>query len=409
MSKLLILADDLTGALDSGVQLTNKGYTVQVCTDLNHAFEYTGMYDVLVIDTESRHIPSETAYDLVYSLAEKAVELGFEHIYKKTDSGLRGNVGAELSALRDATNQVILNFVPAYPKLDRMTRNGIHYVNGVPLAESVFAHDAIDPVTVSSVEDLIHLQSDVKVSKSETDGIVVHDCQSDSEMNRIAEKIFEEGDFLISAGCAGLLEAFPSKHEHPAIKTPVGLNERLIVVTGSINEVSLNQIENAVKKGAKRYHVPMNLIVNQKWSEDDIDAYAESLLEGARASTTIILDTQQSFTIEQPIPRDQMGRIIAKSMGLLVYQMISRFPDYTFMIIGGDTLQGFMQELGIHSLSPVQEIVPGVVLAKYVYQGKEHYLVTKSGAFGSDRLIAQVESFLKKKAGKENATYELQH
>jgi len=398
MSKLLILADDLTGALDSGVQLTNKGYSVQVCTDLNDAFDYTDLVDVLVIDTESRHISSESAYALIHSLAKKAVSLNFEHIYKKTDSGLRGNVGAELTAVIEATGQKILNFVPAYPKLDRITIKGIHYVNGVPLAESVFASDAIDPVTVSSVEELIHLQSDIKVSQSAHDGILVHDCQSDEEMSLIAKKIFGEGQCLISAGCAGLLEAFPANAQKAVKKAALNLNEHLLVVTGSINEVSLNQVDHAVKNGATRYHVPMNLIVNEKWTERDIDVFTESLVKGITPSTTIILDTQQSFQIEQPISRDQMGKIIAKCMGVLVYKMISKFPDYTFMIIGGDTLQGFMQELGIHALSPVQEIVPGVVLAKYVYQGKDHYLVTKSGAFGSDHLIAQVESFLKKES-----------
>ena len=175
MSKLLILADDLTGALDSGVQLTNKGYSVQVCTDLNDAFDYTDLVDVLVIDTESRHISCESAYALIHSLAKKAVSLNFEHIYKKTDSGLRGNVGAELTAVIEATGQKILNFVPAYPKLDRITIKGIHYVNGVPLAESVFASDAIDPVTVSSVEELIHLQAIINVSQSAPDGILVQD------------------------------------------------------------------------------------------------------------------------------------------------------------------------------------------------------------------------------------------
>lgn len=399
MSKLLILADDLTGALDSGVQLTNKGYSVQVCTDQNDAFEYMDTVDVLVIDTESRHIAAEAAYVLIYTLAQKAVNLGFEHIYKKTDSGLRGNVGAELSALKAATGQKALNFVPAYPKLDRITKNGIHYVNGVPLAESVFASDAIDPVTVSSVAELIHLQSSVKVTQSESDGIIVHDCQSDPEMSMIAQTIFNEG-CMISAGCAGLLEAFPTSQNTSFNKTPLNLNEKLLVVTGSINEVSLNQIDHAVKKGAIRYHVPMNLIVNEKWSESDIETFVASLTKDLASSTTIILDTQQAFQIEQPISRDQIGRIIAKSMGILVYQLVFKFPDYTFMIIGGDTLQGFMQEMGTHSLSPVQEIVPGVVLAKYVFQGKTHYLVTKSGAFGSDHLIAQVESFLKKESGK---------
>ena len=38
--KLLILADDLTGALDSGVQLTRKGDKVIIRTDLDRALAH---------------------------------------------------------------------------------------------------------------------------------------------------------------------------------------------------------------------------------------------------------------------------------------------------------------------------------------------------------------------------------
>lgn len=68
-TKLLILADDLTGALDSGVQLSRKGDKVLIRTDIHHVFENTDA-DVLVVDTETRHIPAEDAYRIVYDLSK---------------------------------------------------------------------------------------------------------------------------------------------------------------------------------------------------------------------------------------------------------------------------------------------------------------------------------------------------
>gem|GEM_PF-5411799 len=54
--RLLILADDLTGALDSGVQLAHRGQRVVILTAPDVPFPDSSVYDVLVIDTETRHI-----------------------------------------------------------------------------------------------------------------------------------------------------------------------------------------------------------------------------------------------------------------------------------------------------------------------------------------------------------------
>ena len=88
MLKLLIIADDLTGALDTGVQLARLGVDTQVLL-------YEGRGTVrnavtagtLVVDTESRHLPPARAGEIAAELVQEALESGAEFIYKKTDSG----------------------------------------------------------------------------------------------------------------------------------------------------------------------------------------------------------------------------------------------------------------------------------------------------------------------------------
>ena len=203
--KLLILADDLTGALDSGVQLARKGDRVLISAQRKVSFEENT--DVLVIDTETRHIPSQEAYRIVYDLVSEAIHTGITRIYKKTDSGLRGNVGAELTAVLDASGEPRLAFVPAWPKMGRTTKEGIHYVNGEPLAESIFARDVIDPVTESEVAAWIHTQSDVQVSRYTDEdpgsGIAVYDCTTDEELTEISKHLFTGSEkYELTAGCA---------------------------------------------------------------------------------------------------------------------------------------------------------------------------------------------------------------
>ena len=71
MILLLIIADDFTGALDTGVQFAARGARTEVVVDPQIDFSACGA-DVLVVDTETRHLPAADAYKAVFDLVERA-------------------------------------------------------------------------------------------------------------------------------------------------------------------------------------------------------------------------------------------------------------------------------------------------------------------------------------------------
>ena len=100
MTFLLIIADDFTGALDTGVQFAACGISTKVVVDPET--DLSGdRAQVLVVDTETRHLPAGEARSVVLRLAVRARKAGIPYIYKKTDSALRGNIGAELEAVAE--------------------------------------------------------------------------------------------------------------------------------------------------------------------------------------------------------------------------------------------------------------------------------------------------------------------
>ncbi|MFQ8831716.1 MAG: four-carbon acid sugar kinase family protein [Ruthenibacterium lactatiformans] len=126
MIHLFVIADDFTGALDTGVQFASYGAATKVVVGTGlQALEADAQTQVLVVDAETRHLPAAQAYDTVYRLVRWAKEKKIGCIYKKTDSALRGNIGAELSAALAADGGERLHFVPAFPNLDRVTRGGV--------------------------------------------------------------------------------------------------------------------------------------------------------------------------------------------------------------------------------------------------------------------------------------------
>src|SRR5882762_6252805 len=114
---------------------TNHGLLIQgdALNVLALADDATG---ALEIDTETRQQSDERARAVVRSIAMRAKESGVAHIYKKTDSTLRGPIAAEFRGLLDVWPELPLVYAPAYPALGRTVRSGVLYVDGRPVSET---------------------------------------------------------------------------------------------------------------------------------------------------------------------------------------------------------------------------------------------------------------------------------
>ena len=252
MPKLLVLADDFTGSLDTGVQFAKAGISTTVLfSDFDEESLINCRTQLLVLDLESRHDTAENAYKKVYEISKKAFACGIKHIYKKTDSALRGNIGAELTALLDASDSNALEFVPAFPKNGRTTKGGMHYVNGVKVADSVFGNDPFNPVKYSFVPEIIAEQSEVKVSLGKNldePHICLHDAETEEDLKQIADGL---KNLTLISGCAAFAEYLPKilkleKDEANAEK--LGRRAKILLISGSVNDITLEQLCEAQKE-----------------------------------------------------------------------------------------------------------------------------------------------------------------
>ncbi len=82
MLLLLILADDFTGALDTGVQSAAGGFPTRVVVGEQVDFAANDAA-VLVVDTETRHLPAAEAYAVIAKLTREAMSAGVFSIYKR--------------------------------------------------------------------------------------------------------------------------------------------------------------------------------------------------------------------------------------------------------------------------------------------------------------------------------------
>src|SRR4051794_15539539 len=183
--EILVLADDLTGALEAGAAFAQRGIKGQVA--LLKAPRTSSR--VLVVDTETRHLSHKDAARRVENIAKSE---NARLIYKKTDSTLRGNIRAELEAL-SLLGPVL--YVPAYPQLGRTLRDGCLLVHGIPVEHTPFALDPLHPVRNGNIAVLL----------AGTKNITIFGENSEEAIEAAARDWIEKGG--IAAGPSSLLHA----------------------------------------------------------------------------------------------------------------------------------------------------------------------------------------------------------
>lgn len=388
-----MIADDLTGSFDTGVQFEKRGASVSF-TALSNLDGFTAGTDVVVIDTESRHVPPQTAFALTSRAVRWAVEQGAQHVYIKTDSGLRGNVGPSIKAALCETGCAVAAFAPAYPDMKRTTVHGCQLIDGVPVNESVFGRDPFDPVTSPTVRGLIE-PCGVAVRELQPSGswpeaaqemeAWVIDAETNDDLSLIARRLSERGALRVTVGCAAFAAAlYPAFGLPDAPRQPEKLAAPLLVICGSVNAITRRQMLYGQSLGYRREVIEPFALTGDAF----LNASFEALLASVHRGENLLIDTGLAGSPEYVPLREQ----IAGRLGWLMHRLLVELDGQpcTPMIIGGDTLMGFLSLLTKPDVHLEGEAAHGVVIFSVMVNGRRVRLLSKSGGFGEETLLKEL-------------------
>jgi uncharacterized protein YgbK (DUF1537 family) len=439
---LLILADDLTGALDTGVQFAKKGIESRVYPFFPSAQEpSTQNISVQVINTNSRHASPEEARKTI--MAAVSAFKSYSFFYKKTDSCLRGNIGAELESLIHATGSRQLPFIPAYPALNRITREGCQYLDGKPIHKSDMANDPLNPITESFIPAIIEKQSAIPVrlipvngeipASQNTPEIIIFDAERPEHLQTIANELCKKDMLTVSAGCAGFAEALMGVltlerkstalkiDEHEINKTNESFRNTtkklpVLIITGSLHPVSVIQVKDALAKNIPGYSIAGEIIADSCWDESaEAESLAASCVKALMEKRICIFGTEAAFGTGAAFRIANADKVdvtrkakannggadvaivsdcIANALGGTALKIIQKAGPLHLVVFGGDSLLGIIKSLNYSSLIPIKEILPGTVISRPVAETGSGLLVTKAGAFGEKDLIQKIAEII---------------
>jgi uncharacterized protein YgbK (DUF1537 family) len=391
-----------------------------------------------VINTNTRHLGPDESRRIVRDLAFRYRHI--RHFYKKTDSTLRGHIGAELEALMEGADIRRLPFIPAYPDLERTTREGRQLLRGIPIDQTEMAADALNPVTCSFIPGIIRGESELPVRLVPRVGpdltppelepenrrdILVFDCSTREEMGKIAGYLKERELLRGSAGCAGFAEALmevlpfsqgrkiwpgvsgdPGGGETPKAGTSRESPLPILVLSGSRHPLSLAQVQAALAGGIAGFPVPGERLVREGWlASPEGKALIHRGAEVLREEGIALLGTRMAMGLGKEEPEgqkagDRRGRAaehenVAECLGRLVREIRKKTGPLGLVIFGGDTLLGVMTALEFEYIIPIGEIRPGIVLARGEGPGGKALITAKSGAFGDPAAIETIRNFFR--------------
>lgn len=410
--KLGVIADDLTGANDTGVQYAKQGLETVVLMDAKNLKEIGAKADVVVINTESRLDDDKTAYLKVKKAAKILKEMKINAVYKKIDSTLRGNIGVELDAIMDEWKINVAILVPAFPRNKRVTIGGYQLVNQVPLSMTETSRDPLTPVKesyvpallkaqtkrnvvhipLSKVMDEVALEIELKKAGEEGDAIIVLDAATQNDLKRIAKIITITGFEKLTSGPAGLAEEMPKA---------LGLisGKPAILICGSISEVTLKQIRRAeemIKDPAIKMDVN-KILRNEKRRDEEIWRIIKEVKANiAEEKDSIVTSAVSKESVEEDIrigkklgnTNAEISEKIASALGKIAY--ITAEEEIAGIILtGGAIATAVLKTMGAIGVKVLNEIMPGIPIGRIIgSKFNSLKIITKAGAFGDQDALS---------------------
>jgi D-threonate/D-erythronate kinase len=391
-----IVADDLTGAMDSAAPFAACGLETRIMLQ-RHAFDdlINTRPRVIAVTTESRHLAPRGATDAVKQAIAALAKCQPWLLFKKIDSTLRGNVAQEVIAALAASGRRHALIAPAVPSQGRVMHGGEMYVHGTPLSKTAFGKDALFNARYRPLAHILReLEAGITVHEvaanvvpvlSDARGLhcYICDCSIESDLDLIARLGVAKAEHVLMVGAAGIAEALARILGTAVIGS---VSERIpqgtvLFVVGSRTQESVGQATAIEERGAVAFTLPVT------GGQLEIANRLEFFGSGGRVPETMVLRVE-------PVANGDAEQI-ARGLGEVVARLASHISLAALVLIGGDTAQAVLRALGVCTINVAGLLTSGIAVGDVEYAGRKLAVVTKAGGFGDVDVFTSIVRKLK--------------
>ena len=359
---MIVIADDITGAAEIAGIAFSKGQEVRLLCNSPVNCDSVAVNGITVIATDTRSMSEAEAVAETRHLVRPLFWEGDggRLLFKKTDSALRGHVVAELTALMESTGYQRAVYLPANPTKGRVIKNGLYYINKVPIHETAFSYDPEFPAKTSVLKE--------RFPDAEANGIIMPDAESMDDIRNIIG-LYNDGKTLF-AGAADLFSALlEMTHEDTSHLSSLNSHHSslnsAIILCGSTQSKPLD------------WDIPIAPMPRDIYDgNEDISLWDTSAYKEKHSLILTMPYTHRTGKAAAVHLRTMMAR---KTKELITYHR----PDH-LIIEGGATAWATLQSLGWSQFQIVNQIAPGVVQMR---AENGTYITLKPGSYPWGRKV----------------------
>jgi uncharacterized protein YgbK (DUF1537 family) len=361
---------------------------------------------------DSRAVSASQAAERVAQVVQHfAAQLQQGWLFKKIDSTLRGNVGAETAAALHASGKRLALVAPAVPRLGRTTREGKVWVNQRLLTDTEFASDPKTPILSPRVLDQMQIDGteiDLPTLRSDrldavlaaVHGVVVVDAENEADLARLITAAARLAEKPLLVGAAGLSDALGAA-------LSVRPSRPVLAVVGSMSSSAQQQIATLLKQRAVEI---VDVDIRQLFQQPawpDRDRWIEQAETALRAGRHTVIRTCQHesqrhdighLSQQHSVTRQQLGEAISQLLGEITHSLCRTQLPHALYLSGGDVAIAVAQALGASGFK-IQGLVAGCV-PHGVLLNSEFTLpvMTKAGGFGDENTLVAAIGFIEEKS-----------
>jgi D-threonate/D-erythronate kinase len=421
---IYIIADDLTGANDTGVQFTKNGYKTKVLIlddELTNT-KFEDNYDVLVIDTETREDEEKISRSRLNKILKSINVSEKDIIYKKIDSTLRGNIGAEIEEIMKIFNKQFCIISPSFPSHQRVTIGGNLLVEQKLLGLSGYVDNSTGKKAESFIPSLLGQQTKLSIGRidlsavnkgqyeikkalndliEQKKNIIVIDSSDEKNLRDIVSGGIGFSEKVLFSGSAGLANCLAESYKKKKdLKYDIRNNKNpILIVGGSRNPVMVDQIE-YLKNKLKFAELKINIKEIYSQESKILVYYAEEALKILKNNQDLAIYTDAINNEKKSIDKELMQEYkltykelenkIKEFFGLLTSTIIKKNTIRNMILTGGDIAISVCKELCISNLEVLGELLPGIPLTRACFHEDTLNIITKAGGFGRKETLYEL-------------------
>jgi len=388
---LLILADDITGAADCAARCKQAGLSATILVDTPSGKLPDGAVSV---SSDSRYLPPSEAAISVQRLFTQLQRGDGQRApttwYKKIDSTLRGNIGAELAALLAvAPARPCAVVSPAFPAQGRGLVDGYLLYDQAP-AQTYHLPSLIrqqTPLPQALIQlnavraGMAQLAATLTAHAAAGAQIFVADAVTEADLTTIYAATKQALPHALYCGSAGLIGVIAAAlvveqgNSATVLPTPsLQIAHPMVAVVGSGSGMAHRQLAQLRRQTT----VECSMVDPQ---QHDV---ALPVAKGRDGDLVLHLPPP----METARLEGETARHYAAVLAREAYRQIQQRHPQTLLLVGGDTAIHLLQLLGIQALQVEAEVLPGMPLTiGQAADGQRYRIILKAGNHGDEQTL----------------------